>query len=265
MSLRLGLATTLTALLVSGPAFAWGKIGHRVTGEIAQAYLTNEAAAAIETLIGVEDLAEASTWPDFMRSASSEFWRREAGPWHYVTIPVGKRYAEVGAPPQGDAITALAQFRETLRDPEASDEDKRIALCFAVHVIGDLHQPLHAGNGTDRGGNTFGVTFFGKPMNLHSIWDSGLVDHEQLSYTELATWLKRRLTPDDIERWWVTDPEVWVTESTAIRDTIYPESDGNRDLRWNYVFAHRATMRERLAMGGVRMAAWLNETFAAAP
>ena len=199
-----------------------------------------------------------------MRSADTPFWRRESSPWHYVTIPEGKRYADVGAPRQGDAITALARFRETLRDASASDEDKRLALRFAVHVIGDLHQPLHAGNGTDRGGNDFDVTFFGRPMNLHGLWDYGLVQHEELSYTEMTAWLMRRLSPERVREAWVTDPEVWVAESAAIRDTIYPDPDGDRELRWNYVFEHRDTVRERLTLGGLRIAAWLNETFAAA-
>lgn len=262
MRLRLALLLFAVAPLVPADAPAWGKTGHRVTGAIAQAHLSGDARAAVEALLGPEDLAEASTWPDFMRSADTPFWQREAGPWHYVTVPEGKRYAEVGAPPQGDAISALARFRETLRDPDASDEDRRLALRFAVHIIGDLHQPLHAGNGTDRGGNDFDVTFFGRPMNLHALWDYGLVDHEQLSYTELTHWLMRRLTPETVREWWETDPEVWVAESAAIRDTIYPDADGDRELRWNYVYAHRDTARERLARGGVRIAAWLNETYA---
>ena len=72
------------------------------------------------------------------------------------------------------------------------------------------------------------------------------------------------MTPDTVRDWWTADPEVWVAESTAIRDTIYPDAEGDRELRWNYVYAHRDTVRRRLAQGGVRMAAWLNETFAGA-
>ena len=87
-----------------------------------------------------------------MRSNPEHFWQEVAGPFHYVTIPEGKTYAEVGAPDEGDSVTALAQFRKVLLDPKASREQKQLALRFTVHIIGDLHQPLHAGNGTDRGG-----------------------------------------------------------------------------------------------------------------
>ena len=81
-------------------ALAWGQIGHRVTGAIAQQHLTPQAQAAISALLPTEDLAEASTYPDEMRSSPDEFWQKKAGPFHYVTIPEGQTYADVGAPEQ---------------------------------------------------------------------------------------------------------------------------------------------------------------------
>ena len=253
------------ALSLAGPApqaaFAWGKIGHRVTGDIAERYLSEEARGEIAAILGVEDLAEASMWPDFMRASPEEYWQKTANPFHYVTIPAGKTYAEVGAPPEGDAITALEGFRKTLLDAEASLEDRRLALRFTVHLIGDLHQPLHAGNGEDRGGNDYAVTFFGRPTNLHRVWDIFLIRDEELSFTEMAEWLDRRLTAEKVAEWSQTDPVVWATEGAAIRDTIYP--GGDREIRWGYIFEHRATMRRRLTQAGVRIAAYLNEVFAA--
>lgn len=249
------------ALLCSADVLAWGKTGHRVTGTIAARYLSDEAAAAVRDILGVEDLAEASTWPDFMRSDPDEFWRRTGNPYHYVTIPVGKTYEQVGAPPQGDAITALALFSATLRDEAAPLAERQKALRFMVHIIGDLHQPLHAGNGTDRGGNSFNVIFYDEPTNLHSVWDSGLVDEEQLSYSELSDWLLRKLTEQQVADWMEPDPMVWIAESAALRDTIYPPAGAS--LRWDYFFAHRDTVRRRLTQGGIRMAAYLNALFAA--
>ncbi len=268
--MNIRVAGTLTAvvlmLAVAPNAMAWGKIGHRVTGQIAQAHLSGQAAAAVEQILGAEDLAEASTWPDFMRSNQSRYWQRESGPLHYVTLPDGKTYAQVGAPRQGDAFTGLEGFRETLLDPDSTLEEQQLALRFIVHVIGDLHQPLHVGNGTDRGGNTFGVNWFGRRTNLHAVWDEDLVDHQKLSYTELSTWLMRQLTPEKVLAWWEPDPLVWIAESAAIRETVYPNSDDenarDRDLRWQYFYQHRDTMRERLTQGGIRMAAYLNALFA---
>ena len=259
MAIRLLIALILVSLSAL-PALAWGKTGHRVSGAIADTYLSHEARLEIQSILGVEDLAEASTWPDFMRSNQTEYWRRTANPWHYVTVAEGETYASVDAPEWGDAVTALADFRQTLTSKTASPEDKALALRFTIHIIGDLHQPLHAGNGLDRGGNTYTVTFFDKMTNLHSVWDSDLIDHEQLSYTELSDWLGRTITADDYRAWADPDPAVWIAESAAIRDTIYPE---DRDLRWGYVYDHRETYRQRLKQAGIRVAVYLNEVYAA--
>ena len=93
---------TLLLMGSSHVALGWGKIGHRVTGQIAEQYLSYQARAEIAAILGVEDLAESSSWADFMRSSPDAFWQREAGPYHYVTIPKGKKYREVGAPLHGD-------------------------------------------------------------------------------------------------------------------------------------------------------------------
>ncbi len=246
--------------LLAGPAQAWGKTGHRVAGAIAQTQLSPHAEAAIADLLGREGLAEASTWPDFMRASPGEFWQREANPWHYVTVPEGLSYSETIPPEDGDAVTALNGFRQSLTSETADREEKILALRFIIHIIGDLHQPLHVGNGTDRGGNDVRVTFFREPTNLHAVWDSRMIDHEQLSYTELTTWLLQDMRPEDVTAWAQTDPAVWMAESATLRDGLYPDT---ADLAWDYVFQHRATYRTRLKQAGVRTAAYLNDVFAA--
>ncbi len=193
------LTAVAVALLLPAPAFAWGKTGHRVTGAIAEQYLSPEARGAVTELLGAETLAEASTYADEQRSNPSRFWQETASPWHYVTVPEGQSYAEAGAPEEGDAYTALTRFAETLRDPSASLEDKRLALRFAVHLVGDLHQPLHAGNGEDRGGNAVEVTWYGEPTNLHTVWDTKLIDAEQLSFTEWTARLTAGTTPRELQ------------------------------------------------------------------
>lgn len=248
------------SMVMSLPALGWGQTGHRITGEIAERHLTPSAKQHIEALIPNESLAEASTYADDMRSNPDEFWQKTAGPWHYVTVPAGKHYHEVGAPEQGDAASALASFTKTLKDPKASVADKQLALRFIVHIIGDLHQPLHAGNGTDKGGNDVKVRFFWQDSNLHRVWDSQMLDQRDLSYTEWSNWLDRKITEQDIEDWSSTDPEVWITESTVIRDTIYPE-DANR-MSWDYQYEHLPTAKKRLQQAGIRIAAYLNAVFA---
>lgn len=255
--MRTFIAAILIAL-TSTQAFAWSQIGHRVTGAIAEPLLSRKAKAQIAAIIGNESLAEASTWADEMRSSPEEFWQVTANPWHYVTVPPGKTYAEVGAPPQGDAFTALAKFKATLQDPAATLEQKQLALRFTIHLIGDLHQPLHVGNGTDRGGNDVKVTTGPDETNLHSVWDGYLVDREQLSYSEKTAWLARRITPALKREWSVADPLVWIGESAVIRETIYPTTP---QISWKYAFDQQEKVDTRLTQAGVRMAAYLNELF----
>jgi hypothetical protein len=252
------IAALLCCVLPASPALAWGQTGHRVTGAIAEHYLSGVARANVELLLGTETLAQAATWPDDMRSDPAEYWQKTANPFHFVTVPAGRTYAETGAPPEGDAVTALARFAQVLRDPNASREDKRLALRFTIHIIGDLHQPLHAGRPGDRGGNDVKVTLFNQPTNLHSVWDSGLIDARQLSHSELADWLTGAITPEQVVAWSDPRPETWIAESVALRETLYPTDP---KLSYAYAYRHGAELDGRLSRAGVRIAAYLNKIY----
>ncbi|HEX7857676.1 MAG TPA: S1/P1 nuclease [Sphingobium sp.] len=258
--MRFMIALALSLLMIS-PAQAWGPVGHRITGAIADQNLSGLARANIRLLLGEEDLAEAATWPDDMRSDPSAFWQKTASPWHYVTVK-GDDYQTSDAPPEGDAMTALSRFTATLRDPKMSIDDKRLALRFIVHIIGDLHQPLHAGGGSDRGGNDVKVSWFGKSTNLHAVWDSALIDARSLSYSEYAAWLSRSITPEQVVVWNDVNPATWIHESVALRKTVYPENPG---LSYDYAYQHRGEVDDRLKQAGVRIAAYLNWIFGSSP
>ena len=273
MIARMFVLAAATTALVPAPASAWGKTGHRVVAAIADTQLSGLARANVEEILGPgESLDEAANWPDEMRSAPGDFWQKTATPWHYVTLN-GIIYDH--APPEGDALEALGRFSKVLRDSNASREDKQLALRFIVHLVGDLHQPLHNGRCCDKGGNEVKVTWFGKPTNLHAVWDSQLVDEEQLSFTELAAKLERHISNDDVIKWWDINPRDWTSESAEIRDTLYPPpakpKKGQRvkkgkpllpDLSWAYAFKFTPLMERRLSQGGVRLAAYLNALFA---
>ena len=184
MPYRSALIAAVIAVWLPSPAAAWGQVGHRVIGEIADDRISGKTRAEIELILGEEDLAEASTSSDEERSNPNHFWQREAGAYHYVTVPEGQTYPAVGPPKEGDALSALDRFAATVRNPTASHEDKALALRFIVHIVGDVHQPLHAGKGDDRGGNDVQVHWFGEATNLHSVWDSKMIEAQSLSYTE---------------------------------------------------------------------------------
>ena len=258
--MRLFLLTIAAAAVLSpNPALAWGKTGHRVVAAIAQEHLSWRARAGVRRIFGVETLTEAANWPDTMKSDPSPFWQKTSGPWHYVTVPEGRTYAEVGAPAGGDAATALARYAAVIRDGAASCADRQTALRFIVHLVGDLHQPLHAGNATDRGGNDVKVTWFGRATNLHSVWDSALVDEQQLSFSEMAASLGAHVTRTQARDWRQVDPAVWIAESTRLRDLIYPADPA---LSYRYVYDNTPRMERRLQMGGIRLAAYLDDLFA---
>ena len=246
------------AAAMSFQALSWGQTGHRVTGAIAQQYLTPETQRAISQLLVNEDLAEASTYADEMKSNPSEFWKKTANPWHYVNVFDGKTYSDVAPPPEGNAATALDMFSKQLKSKQSSSEEKQLALRFIVHIIGDLHQPFHAGNGKDRGGNDVKLTFFWDDSNLHRVWDSGLIDRQQLSYTEWTNKLSSKISSQQAKQWMEIDPKVWIAESAKVRANVYPEND---KISWDYQYQNLPIVKQRLQMGGVRIAAYLNALF----
>lgn len=257
MKLRKLVIGAVTAAM-SFQALSWGQVGHRVTGAIAQQYLTPRAQYAISQLLINEDLAEASTYADEMRAHPSEFWKKTANPWHYVDVFDGKKYSDVAPPIEGNAVTALEMFSSQLTSKESSLEEKQLALRFIVHIIGDLHQPFHAGNGLDRGGNDIKLKFFWEDSNLHRVWDSGLIDRQQLSYTEWTQILSRKISEQQAKAWMEVDPKVWIAESAKLRATLYPEGDS---ISWDYLYQNLPIVKQRLQMGGVRIAAFLNALF----
>jgi hypothetical protein len=265
MKARLFVAAAASAFaLTPAPALAWGKTGHRVVAAIADAQLSGLARAHVKEILGqAESLDEAANWPDEMRSDPAPFWQKTSTPWHYVTLN-GVIYDH--APPQGDALEALNKYSATLRDPNASLADKQTALRFVVHIVGDLHQPLHVGKCCDKGGNDVKVKWFGRDLNLHSVWDSALVDEQQLSFTEMTAKLQRHTSNADVIKWWDVNPRDWMSESAQFRDTIYPRPSSDPkmapELSYSYVYQNTPIMELRLKQAGVRLAAYLNALYA---
>ena len=165
--MKILLQLLLIVLLSIQPLMAWGSTGHRIVGKVAEKYLTKNANMQIKKILGHNDLSRVSTWADEIKSDPN--WKH-AYDWHWCTIPDGEKY-ETGKH-TGNAIEKVNEFIVTLKKKKSSKKEKQIALKFLVHLVGDLHQPLHVGNGEDRGGNDKKLKWFGEETNLHSIWDS---------------------------------------------------------------------------------------------
>ena len=251
------LLTALLPLLLPNALYAWGPIGHRAIGQVAAQHLSPKARKAVQRLLAGQSLAMASTWMDEVRSDSSYDHVRD---WHWVTIPDGGTYATSEKNPDGDAVEAIERLKVLLRSDTVSPTRKAEALRFLIHLIGDLHQPLHVGRGDDKGGNDFQVQWMKKGSNLHRVWDSGLLELQELSYTELAAGLR---TPSKVElRAWAQGTTAqWAEEALLLRPRVYSVERG-AELGYAYSYANWPLVREQLLKAGIRLAAVLNEVFA---
>tara|TARA_A100001037_G_C15153953_1_gene642116 strand:+ start:5512 stop:6270 length:759 start_codon:yes stop_codon:yes gene_type:complete len=245
---------TLIFSLFSQSVYGWGKTGHRVVGKVANTYLTKNAQMQIKRILGHNDLSRVSTWADEIKSDPD--WKH-AWNWHFCTIPDGEDY-ETGKY-TGDAVEKIKEFSGVLKNFKASKEDKKVALKFLVHLIGDLHQPLHVGKGNDKGGNDIKVKWFGEETNLHSIWDYHLIEHQKLSYTEYTEYLLLGIDYGDVRSWQGDTLLTYINESKELRNQCYDFFDEN--LKWEYFYKNKALLEKRLLQGGIRLSGELNRIF----
>ena len=174
-----------SAFLISVSAIAnnedvWGPTGHRATGKIAENHLTKRAKRKIDKLLQGESLAFVSTYADEIKSDRKKYGKFYT--WHYVNMPLDADYKDVEKNPKGDLITGIKECVKVLKDEKSSVEDKRFYLKMLVHLMGDLHQPLHIGQKEDKGGNTIQVQWHGRGSNLHRVWDENLINKWDMSY-----------------------------------------------------------------------------------
>ena len=235
----------------------WGQIGHRTTGWIAQELLSPEAQEAVTRVLEGNSLAEVSTWMDEIRSDRTFDYM---GPWHYVTIPPGQTYETAEKAEGGDVLWALDKVVSELSQGGLSPEQEAIHLKVLVHLIGDLHQPLHVGNGTDRGGNDVRLEWFGERSNLHRVWDSEMIDSKQLSFTELADFIDDGLSSELISEWQSSHWYDWAMESQAMLSQVYDLPENGR-LGYEYMFENFDAVQLRLLQAGVRLAGLINQIY----
>lgn len=246
----------ISFLALSLQCFSWGQTGHRIVGQIAEWNLTPKARRNIAKIMGNESLAMASNYMDFIKSDPKY---RHLNPWHYATIPTGKTYEEAGTPEEGDVIVAINRLMVELESKNFSMEDELFALRCLIHLIGDIHQPLHVGNGEDRGGNDVEVEYFWEKSNLHRVWDSGIIDAQQLSYTEYAESIKY-VEKDEIKALQSSNVLDWAYESVSYRDKVYDLPE-NKNINYRYNFDNLAIVNKRLLQAGIRLAGVLNRIY----
>lgn len=253
MNQRTGLL--IVFLAITFHCAAWGPTGHRATGLVAEKHLTKKARASIKKILGDQSLAMASTWMDEIRSDSTFDYMAD---WHWVTIPQGQTYEQTVKNPNGDLIQTLQRVISELKSKKLTRAQELERIRILVHLVGDIHQPLHVGDRDDRGGNNVRVTWFGDPSNLHRIWDSDMIDDTKLSYTELAASLEN---PGEaqVRAWQKNSILEWAKESQSYHTQLYDTGNGKLGYRYSYV--NMPAVRHRLLQAGIRLAGILNDIY----
>ncbi len=249
------------AILFSSNIWAWGTTGHRVVAEIAEKNLSRKAKREIKKIIGNQKLAYWANWPDFIKSDTS--WKF-ADSWHYVNIPGDLSYdaflTELDHSSEDNLYKRTLILIEELKKKELPLEKKQQYLYFLIHIIGDAHQSLHVGRAEDLGGNKVTVEWFGSKTNLHTVWDSKLVDFEKYSYTEYADVLNR-LSKKEIKEVQDGSLENWIYDSYTVSNKIYSEVTKDENLKYRYQYLNKERVEQQLQKGGLRLSKVLNEIF----
>lgn len=240
---------------------SWGVVAHRSIAKIAQNHLSPKAKAAVTALLGTEDMPIVSTYADEIRYSSGY---KYTGSWHYLNVKEGLTFDEfkktVLSDTSANVYNALLKMKAQLKDPKSTRAEKIFALKMIIHFVGDLHQPMHVSRAEDKGGNDIKLKFQGKDSNLHSLWDSGLVEYNGFTFTEMATALDHISDPK-IKKWQSDSMIKWLYESYQISDTLYKEIEENSNLDYTYYPKHSELYKMRIQQAGIRLAGLLNEIY----
>jgi hypothetical protein len=256
-----GLVAVLMSLCWHLPASAFGYLGHRLAGEVAEEYLCDEAQVQLEVLNSKYAFVTAGSWADKVRYRKEWSYSR---PWHYINVDSNKFSAEIPRNSKGDVLTAIYRFRAELAATNLDIEQRRYAMLFLVHFVVDAHQPLHTGYKKDLGGNKIKVLLDNKKTSLHSVWDTGLLQYEDQSIEDYTAALLAQSVGQELA-WLDSTPEDWVQESMDLRPLAYDylrsanrDSLGLAELSETYLSDSKQVIDLRLAQAGVRLAGEMN-------
>jgi hypothetical protein len=234
----------------------WGLAGHRNVGHIAEMNLNPEVLETIRKKFNINHLANVANWADTIKKSPR---RRDV--LHYTNIAVNHRtYNQKRDCPRKRCVTEkIKEYERFLTDPESSPKTRKEAFKFLVHLVADVHQPMHLGHKKDRGGNEIAVNFEGKPTNLHRVWDHDLIFLRGMSQRQFALQLNRSITLENKNQWGGT-PDDWSNESrTLVLDYGYRlEFFKERELSRGYIREGQKIVEERLQRAGIRLAEMLN-------
>lgn len=258
----------ISLLLSSISSYAWGPKGHDVVAAIAEQHLTKKARKALNELLDGKSIVYYSSWMDNIQN--SPYWENgynKTKTWHYANVDKGLTYQTMKKNENGDVVTGLEFLTKELTEnyDNLTDSMRVDYVKMIVHMVGDLHCPMHAGRLSDLGGNRMKVKWFGQNTNLHSVWDSKMIDSaRKWSYTEWVEHLDRT-SPKYRKGIMRGTYEEWFTETVdgaaSIYDYVESLDSENPNLSYQFVYDFSPLLEDRLLVGGLRLAYVLNTIF----
>jgi hypothetical protein len=266
--------STVIAFAFTTGAMAWGDRGHSIVAEIALHHLDGKATAAVQKLLGNASLVGTASWADEYKFDGPE--GKKTYDWHFADIDITHQdYQPSDCPAQGCLVSALVDQTRILGDATKPDADRRLALLFVVHLVGDSTQPFHCGQRNhDLGGNLVKADFEGtRPdgklraipeTELHGVWDDSLIDNRTFAWGTYADELEKKTVPQIKDVTFGPDFAVeWINQCHHVVQKLYaelpaPDANGFIVLGPDYQKAQKETLDRQLATGGLRLAALLN-------
>lgn len=246
--------TSIVILLIAVKSFSWGNKGHAMVAQVAFSYLDEATKKNVLSYLDGMTIEEAANWMDEIKGDKSLDHMRA---YHYANFPKGAKAADR----EGSNIVHI--LNNTIIELGAKDklsrEEIKTRILFLFHLIGDLHQPLHLGYSTDKGGNTVQLNYRSQGTNLHSFWDSGIISSQNIT---LADCLNSHIyTPEELKAIRVINVVSWSQESRELLGQVYDY--GHPKVQDKYVEGSAKTIKSQIQKAGIRLAAVLQQFFKA--
>ena len=239
-------------------AGAWGQKGHDVVAYIAECHLTPRAAKKVDKVLGGHSPVYYANWLD---NASHTPEYAYSKTWHYLNIDAGQTLDTAPANPDGDVLQAIESIVAKLKKGGLSPEEEALNLKMLIHLVGDLHCPMHTGHLSDLGGNRVPVLFFSKATNLHSVWDTDLPEAaHRWSYTEWQQQIDRASATEAAAIQSGT-PRDWLLETAALCSEIYDFTPEGTKISYDYIARYAPVVEQQFLRGGLRLARLLNDIY----
>ena len=251
--------------MYSVPAFSWGQEGHRVIAKIAYDNLTPKARKSVDKILGKRGMIYWSNWADEIKSDNIYPQSIKDG-WHYQNLESGLSDAAIVAmvmdcpKVNGRLFSVHDSLVYNMAAERVYDSNRDHTLRFIVHLSGDLYCPMHMGRKEDRGGNLIPMEWFGKPTNLHEVWDDKLIESQGYSYSEYAQIIEDTYAPLKREIEQRSEAQL-LLDNYHFTESIYAYQqvwDGNT---YHYIYTWHELMEKQLYVAGIRLAKLLNEMF----